>query len=185
LQEADSSAESLAVILDNMLELSRYQAGRLTLDKKRANIAEIVRKTVDNVQRQYPKRNVTLEISNELPPVVVDPVRLERIISNLVENAFKYSAEGCDVRVFARQEDGSLLVTVSDHGEGIAPEYQAKLFEPFGRLETGRNIKGVGLGLVVCRRLVEAHSGRIWVESKLGEGSTFFFTIPQTKARKS
>ncbi|MBI4187672.1 MAG: PAS domain S-box protein [Chloroflexi bacterium] len=181
LREADSSAESLADILDNLLELSRYQAGRLSLDKKLVKIPEIARKTVDNVRRLYPPREVALDVSNELPPVLIDPVRIERIISNLVENAFKYSAEGSEILVFARRENGDLLVGVSDHGEGIEPELQSKLFEPFGRLKTVHNIKGVGLGLVVCKRLVEAHGGRIWVESKLGEGSTFLFTIPQDK----
>ncbi len=181
LKEADSSAESLAGILDNLLELSRYQAGRLTLDKKLADIPEIIKETVANVQRLYPARKVTLDISDKLPRILVDPVRLERILANLVENAFKYSTEGSEVRVFARQEKESLLIGVSDCGEGIAPELLAKLFEPFERLEAGPKAKGVGLGLVVCKRLVEAHAGQIWVESRLGEGSTFSFTIPPSK----
>jgi PAS domain S-box-containing protein len=179
LQEADSSAESLAGILDNLLELSRYQAGRLTLDKKLVSIAEIAKKTVDSVQRLYPARTVKVEISSKLPPVLVDPVRLERILANLVENAFKYSAEGSEIRVFARPEKEGVLIGVSDRGEGIGPELLARLFEPFERLGAGPKAKGVGLGLVVCKRLVEAHNGRIRVESKLGEGSTFSFTIPQ------
>jgi PAS domain S-box-containing protein len=185
LQEADSGAESLAGILDNLLELSRYQAGRLTLDKKLITISEIARKTVDNVQQLYTARKVVLDISKDLPPILIDPVRIERIISNLVENAFKYSATGSEVRIFARQENRSLLVGVIDHGEGIAPELQARLFEPFGRLAPTSRIKGVGLGLIVCKRLVEAHGGRIWVESKPGEGSTFLFTIPGGKAENA
>jgi PAS domain S-box-containing protein len=185
LQEADSGAESLAGILDNLLELSRYQAGRLTLDKKPTRISEIAQKAANNVQQLYAARKVTLDISKDLPPTLIDPVRIERILSNLVENAFKYSAAGSEVRVFARQENGSLLVGVIDHGEGIAPELQAKLFEPFGRLAPTSRIKGVGLGLIVCKRLVEAHGGRIWVESKPGEGSTFLFTIPGDKAEKT
>ena len=78
-----------------------------------------------------------------------------------------------------------MVVGVSDHGVGIAPEEQAKLFEPFQRLEAGNKSKGVGLGLVVCKRLVEAHGGRIWVESKPRQGSTFLFTVPRRVGEKA
>jgi signal transduction histidine kinase len=125
-----------------------------------------------------------MDISNKIPPLLVDPVRLERIIYNLVENAFKYSAEGTEVRVFTRQEKGDIVVGVSDHGAGLSPQEQKKLFGPFERLGSS-NKKGIGLGLMVCKRLVEANGGRIWVESKQGEGSTFLFTIPQNKPART
>jgi two-component system CheB/CheR fusion protein len=184
LTEAHSSSEALAAILDNLLELSRDQAGRLTLDKKLTNLSEIIRNTVDKIHRQNPERKAIVDISNKIPPLLVDPIRLERIIYNLVENAFKYSAEGTEVRVFTRQEKGELVVGVSDHGAGLSTQEQKKLFEPFERLGTTSK-KGIGLGLMVCKRLVEAHGGHIWVESKRGEGSTFLFTIPQIKPAKT
>jgi len=184
LTEALSSSEALAAILDNLLELSRHQAGRLTIDKKLTNLSEIVRNTVDKIHRQNPERKAIVDISNKIPPLLVDPVRLERIIYNLVENAFKYSAEGTEVRVFTRQEKGDLVVGVSDHGGGLSTQEQKKLFGPFERLGIS-NKKGIGLGLMVCKRLVEAHGGRIWVESKRGEGSTFLFTIPQNKPARA
>jgi two-component system CheB/CheR fusion protein len=184
LTEALSSSEALAAILDNLLELSRHQAGRLTLDKKLTNLSEIVRNTVDKIHRQNPERKAIVDISNKIPPLLVDPVRLERIIYNLVENAFKYSAEGTEVRVFTRQEKGDLVVGVSDHGGGLSTQEQKKLFGPFERLGIS-NKKGIGLGLMVCKCLVEAHGGRIWVESKRGEGSTFLFTIPQNKPARA
>jgi signal transduction histidine kinase len=184
LTEAHSSSEALADILDNLLELSRHQAGRLTLDKKLTNLSEIIRNTVDKIHRQNPERKAIVDISNKIPPLLVDPVRFERIIYNLIENAFKYSAEGTEVRVFTRQEKGNLAVGVSDHGVGLSTQEQKKLFEPFERLGTTSK-KGIGLGLMVCKRLVEAHGGHIWVESKRGEGSTFLFTIPQIKPAKT
>jgi len=113
-----------------------------------------------------------------LPQQVIDPVRFQRILHNLIENAIKYSPEGSDVRIFARQERGELVIGVSNRGPGISVEDQKKLFEPFQRLENGSNAEGIGLDLVVCKHLVEAHGGRIWVESKLGKGSTFLFTLP-------
>jgi signal transduction histidine kinase len=184
LTEAHSSSEALAAILDNLLELSRHQAGRLTLDKKLTNLSEIIRNTVDKIHRQNPERKAIVDISNKIPPLLVDPVRFERIIYNLIENAFKYSAEGTEVRVFTRQEKGNLAVGVSDHGVGLSTQEQKKLFEPFERLGTTSK-KGIGLGLMVCKRLVEAHGGRIWVESKRGEGSTFLFTIPKIKPART
>jgi len=178
LQEAVSGAESLSVILDNLLELSRHQAGRLTLDKKQIIVAKFVEETLNRVSRQGLTHVITLDIPGELPPVVADTVRLEQILYNLVENAIKYSPKGSQIQVFARWESEDVVIGVTDHGIGVAPEDEKRIFEPFNRLEQISTSKGIGLGLVVCKQLVEAHGGRIWVESKPGEGSTFLFTIP-------
>jgi signal transduction histidine kinase len=120
-----------------------------------------------------------------LPQVYADPLRLERILYNLLENAVKYSPQGGKIRVSVRPEGEYLVIGVSDQGIGISPSDQAKLFAPFQRLEEFRpeGARGVGLGLLVCRRLVEAHGGRIWVESEPGRGSTFFFTMPLSQNR--
>ncbi len=155
------------------------------LDRKPMGIAEIARMTARKLRRQHPAREVTFSFPPDLARVSVDPARLERIIYNLVDNAFKYSAEGSEVEVFARQEEKGVVIGVSDHGIGISPEDLNQIFEPFGRLKSGIKAKGIGLGLVVCKRLVEAHGGRIWVESKLGQGSAFKFTIPQGKANQA
>jgi len=181
LEDAAWGAESLDSILNNLLELSRHQAGRLTLDKKTVSIREIADKAALIVGNQHPKHTIRVDISGELPPVIVDPVRLERIFTNLIDNACKYSPEGSEVRVFAQRDRNEIVVGVSDHGVGIAVEDQAGLFEPFSRVGPEARTKGIGLGLVVCKRLVEAHDGRIWVESKPGEGSIFLFTFPLPK----
>ena len=99
---------------------------------------------------------------------------------NLLENAVKYSPQGGKIRVFAKPEEEQLVIGVSDQGIGISLHDQTKLFEPFQRLEDPRleGVKGAGLGLLVCRRLVEAHGGRIWVESEVGKGSTFYVALP-------
>ena len=105
---------------------------------------------------------------------------MERILHNLLENVFKYSPNGGVIRIFARMEEERLVIGVSDQGIGISLHDQSKLFAPFMRLEDQRltGVKGAGLGLLVCRRLVEAHGGRIWVESQPGRGSTVYFTLP-------
>jgi PAS domain S-box-containing protein len=184
LQEATSSAESLASILSNMLELSRFQAGRLSLEKRRVRISDVARKAARTARRKYDTHNITLDIPDKIPDADVDARRIEQVLYNLVENAVKYSPAGSRVQVFSRQENKDLVIGVRDDGVGIAPEDQEKLFEPFARLkESGSS--GIGLGLVVCKRLVEAHGGRIWVESQPGKGSTFLFTIPLDRKRAS
>jgi signal transduction histidine kinase len=110
-------------------------------------------------------------------------LRVERILYNLVDNAIKYSPNGGEVRIFARQDGDFLTMGVSDQGPGISRDDQARLFQSFERLGAivSGSIQGTGLGLRVCRLLVEAHGGRIWVESEKGKGSTFFFTLPVVK----
>jgi signal transduction histidine kinase len=183
--EASSSSEALASILDNLVELSRYQAGRLALEKKPVSVAEIGRPALRRLRLQYPTREVKLRFPPNLPRVSVDPARTERILYNLMDNALKYSADGSRVEVFARKEKNGLIVGIHDRGAGISPQDQRRIFEPFERLDSGVKTKGIGLGLVVCKRLVEAHGGRIWVESKLGQGSTFSFTVPRARGSKA
>jgi PAS domain S-box-containing protein len=177
LEDAAWGADSLANILDNLLELSRYQADRLQLDKTAVSIGEIADKAARAAGNQCPAHVISLDIPRGLRPINVDPVRLERILTNLIDNACKYSPEESEVRVFVRREGNETVIGVSDQGIGIAPEDQKTLFEPFSRVGIEGRTEGIGLGLVVCKRLVEAQGGRIWVESKPGEGSTFFFTL--------
>ncbi len=180
LQEAASGADSLAGILDNLLELSRYQANRLNLSVAPTNIKQVMDDVVGQLKGKSPIHQLTVDVPDQLPSMQADKMRVERIVYNLTENAIKYSPKGGEVRITARRDGDSLTVSVSDRGMGISPEDQSRLFQPFQRLEKSmqQGIKGLGLGLVVCQRLVEAHHGRIWVESEVGKGSTFYFSIP-------
>ena len=178
LEEANSSAESLARILDHLLILARSQAGRMTLDRRQTSVAEVVGTCLKAFHRNYPDRNITKKISRGLPLVLVDQDRLASIITNLLDNAVKYSDGGGAIKISVSQTKADLVVGISDHGNGISLQDQKRLFEPFGRLHPEGSPKGIGLGLIVCKRLVEAHGGRIWLESKVGRGSTFRFTIP-------
>jgi PAS domain S-box-containing protein len=179
LQRALAGTESLQRILDNLLELSRYQASRLTLAPETVDIDELVATTIARVKEQYPRHHYRVKLPDPLPVVVADKVRMERIVYNLVENAAKYAPEGSPVRVTGEYIEGSLRLAVTDRGIGMSPDEQERLFEPFQRLVKQTDYaRGLGLGLVVCKRLVEAHGGKIWVESEKGKGSTFYFTLP-------
>jgi PAS domain S-box-containing protein len=184
LEDAAWGAENMADIVDNLLELSRYQSNRLVLSSSSVDLKEVVERVVAQSSKKSSKHQVVSAVPSSLPTVSADLVRVQRVLDNLIDNAVKYSPDGGQVTVDAKQEGTNLVISVSDQGIGISEEGRQKLFQPFGRLEAtvpGTAIKGIGLGLVVCRRLVEAHGGKIWVESDPGRGSTFFFSLPITQ----
>ncbi len=182
LENAVSGTDQLAAILENMLELSRYQAGRLTLRLEPVSVAGTVREVVKKLKAQGVSQDFNIDILPDIHPIEADPTRLERIIYNLAENATKYAPDGTLIGIAAREEGDFIVVTVSDQGPGISPEDQLKLFEQFQQLEIGGRRKGgAGLGLVVCKRLVEAQGGWIKVESEPGQGARFSFALPRSK----
>jgi signal transduction histidine kinase len=180
LNDAVWGAETMVDIVDNLLELSRWQANRLTLATKLIDFTEVVERLGRQFGKKHPGRPLLVDMPDDLPQINADPIRIERILDNLLDNAVKYSPKGGDIRITVRLEVENIVLGVHDRGIGISPTDQGKLFQPFQRLEAGldSSLQGVGLGLVVCRRLVEAHGGRIWVESRPGEGSSFYFTLP-------
>lgn len=186
INDAVTSAELMANLVNNLLELSRHQSNRLNIQVKVTQIKAVIEAVVDKLQHYSAIHSFTVDVPPDIPAVVVDPLRVERIIYNLVENAIKYSPKGGDVRIACHEQDSTLVVGVSDQGIGISPEDQAMLFQSFERLNIQKKheIAGIGLGLRVCQILVEAHHGRIWVESAPGKGSTFYFTLPVNRAAK-
>jgi len=184
LKDAALEAELLSNLLGNLLELSRIQTSRLYLHVEAISVSKVIQGAVEEIKRQSSAHQFVVKLLRKLPPVYADPLRLERILYNLLENAVKYSPQGGEIRVSVRQQKEHLVIGVSDQGIGISLADQAKLFGPFQRLEESRpgGVRGVGLGLLVCRRLVEAHGGQIWVESEPGRGSTFFFTMPLSQS---
>ncbi|MBF8265363.1 MAG: signal transduction histidine kinase [Dehalococcoidia bacterium] len=180
IDDAVNHAYVLADIVDNLLELSRSQTNRLELRKEPVNAVEVARSVVARLKDRPSIHQFTIDFPAALSPVLVDRLRLERIIHNLVDNAIKFSPRGGEVKLYAKQENNQVVIAVSDQGVGILLSDQARLFGNFERLETKLtgNIHGIGLGLRVCRTMVEAHGGRIWIQSEPGKGSTFFFTLP-------
>ena len=179
LNDALCEAESLSHILENLLELSRTQAKRLLLFPEPMIIEKLAKDVVKEFKGQSAHQFI-LDFPSEIPPVEADTLRVRRILYNLVQNAVKYSPAGSKIKVFARQKPDCLVIGVRDHGSGISAADQSRLFHSFQRLglDQSGKIKGSGLGLMVCLRLVEAHGGKIWVESAPGKGSTFYFTLP-------
>ncbi len=175
--DAYYEAETLSNILANLLELARAQANRLQIAEEPVSVGEII-DVVTNRLKQQPMSHKIVVYCDKSLMAMADKVRVQRILHNLLDNAIKYSPPGTEIEIFTQQNFNEVLIGVKDHGKGISPEEQGKLFEAFQRLEQNGKSRGTGLGLVVCQRLVEAHGGRMWVESQPGRGSTFYFTLP-------
>jgi signal transduction histidine kinase len=153
------------------------EQGRMTLDLQTVNLHRLVDQAIGNVRS--PRHHLSLDISSDLR-VTADRHRLRQVLDNLLQNAVKYSPDGGPVSVNATVRGDEALITVNDQGMGIPRYLQDRIFRAYERDEAGRSrgIMGTGLGLAIVKGLVEAHGGRIWVESEVGQGSTFSFTVP-------
>jgi signal transduction histidine kinase/HAMP domain-containing protein len=175
-----ASADKLAALVDNLLDAAKMEAGVLRMEREPVRVERIAQLVAAHRQMYAASHPVKVEAAPNLPLADADPMRIEQVIANLVDNAIKYSPDGGPITI--RIVGGDMLtVSVSDRGVGIAPEYIERLFERFYRVEgdLARTTKGVGLGLYICKSLIEAHGGRMWVNSKPGIGSTFSFTLPK------
>jgi PAS domain S-box-containing protein len=183
LATVNEQAERLARLVDDLLQVSRIDAGRVRLDREDLSLAGVVEELMGQFHSRWGARRFVVDLPPDLPPVRADRAKLEEILINLIDNAIKYSPEGAPVRVAARPAGDEIEVAVEDRGIGIAPEDVAHLFEKFQRIVTPatRDIGGTGLGLYIVKGLVEAHGGRVWVESVPGAGSTFCFTLPRAR----
>ena len=184
LQDALLESESLSHLIENLLELSRARAQQLSLYSESIDLKALIKEAISKIKRQAPSRRFVISIPDKLQSINADPLRVERVLYNLLDNAVKYSPPGSQIKVSVSSESERLVIGVSDHGEGLSASEQARIFGPFQRLENSRpdQARGAGLGLMVCRRLVEAHGGEVWVESQKSKGSTFFFSLPRTKS---
>ena len=180
LKVINSEIDRLSRLLDNLLNLSRLEAGRLEVRKDMVDFYEIVRKTVDVFKVSATKHEFAIDIPSDCSHIYADQDRLEQVLNNLISNAIKYSPAGGTITINSRINGKEWITSVSDQGTGIPKEQLAYLFERFHRVESKltRHVSGTGLGLFITRSLVEAHGGQIWVESEVGHGTTFYFTLP-------
>ncbi len=177
----EREAARLSQMASDFLELARLESGRAFPTQEKVALKSLVKEVMALLRPQAEAKRITLidKMTNDLPVLIGDPQRLHQALVNLVGNAVKYCRQGDRVTVGARVEGDEILVYVSDTGPGIPASAQEHLFERFYRLpRTENEAEGAGLGLAITRRIVEAHGGRIWVESEEGKGATFYFTLP-------
>lgn len=180
LDIAIRSTERIQRLTDSLLDINRLEAGQPIGNRQVVKVSDLIRDAVETVMpiAQNKHQRIAIEILSEPPPVHVDPDMIRRVVTNLLENATKYTPSGCLIQVGAYFQDGYVHVWVQDNGPGIPASEHERIFEKFSRLHAREGPRGLGLGLAYCRMAVQAHGGRIWVESKPGAGARFQFTLP-------
>jgi signal transduction histidine kinase len=177
-----TSGRHLLSLINEILDLSKVEAGRMELELAAFDLPLAIDNARTFVRERATKHGIMLDVSvdERLGDFVGDERKIKQILLNLLSNAVKFTPEGGRIGINARQADGSVEVSVSDTGIGIAPEDQARIFEEFRQVGTdyAHKMEGTGLGLTLAKKFVELHGGRIWVESEVGKGSKFTFTLP-------
>ncbi len=178
--DINTDAERLSRMITEMLDLDRMEAGRMKLNMGPLDINALLSDAAGRARVASSKHRITVALGSGIPIIVGDSDRIFQVVANLLSNAIKYSPSGGEVEVSSTLDAGSVKVGVRDHGPGIPPEFIDRLFGRYERYEGNpRNgVIGTGLGLAIARQIVEMHKGQIWVESQLGAGSQFYFTIP-------
>jgi len=189
LNTMNKACETMLALIDDLLDVSAIESGKLELGLREVDLAEFLREShaSNSLLAKSKSIELVLEIPPTLPPVALDPDRLNQVLNNLISNAIKFSRPNTAIALRVAVRDDTVEIAVSDRGPGIPEEETQRLFAPFvrGSARPTGGEKGVGLGLAIVKRLVEAHGGKIWVESKVGVGSSFKFTLPLKRAVKA
>ena len=184
LVKIQTMCRSLVDLVNDFLDLSKLDAGHVNLQKEIVDLNQLIRSNVETYLPLASHKSIALveQVEPDLSPVEADPRRLDQVLLNLISNAIKFTPEGGEIEVGASQDEGTQVkLWVKDTGAGIPPAELASLFKKYGQTTSGKTSKdkGTGLGLVICKMIVEAHGGRIWVESEPGKGSKFTVALPR------
>jgi signal transduction histidine kinase len=179
LQNILQSGNHLLELIDNILRFSKLEAGEEKLYLETVRTTDVIDDAIKSISSLARAKGLALRMYAEPIALVFDRTKLRQVLINLLSNAVTYTQKG-KIEVSAEIQEGAMRFAVCDTGAGIPPEYHEKIFEPFTQVDSSntRESQGVGLGLAIVKKYVEMHSGRIWVESAPGRGSTFYFTIP-------
>jgi signal transduction histidine kinase len=184
LLKIETASRRLLELVNHFLELSRLEAGSVNLNKKQVNLSQLIQDTLNFYQSVARGKKIVLQsrVLTTFPLFVkADPNRLEEVLENLLSNAIKFSRPGGQVEIGADSENGrEVKLFVKDSGVGISPQDIGQLFEKYRQVTTEKSTghERTGLGLAICKMIVEAHGGRIWVDSEQGKGTIFYFTVP-------
>ncbi|NLI70066.1 MAG: cell wall metabolism sensor histidine kinase WalK [Firmicutes bacterium] len=184
----EEDCDRLDNLVNNLLELSRMESGRINIEKEAVDPRELVEEAIRllALQAEAKKITITADLPSQLPPVEADFNKIIWLLTNLIGNALRYTPEGGNIKIKAKKPSGNrMFISVIDTGCGIPRLYQKKIFKKFVQVKNGEApAGGSGLGLAICQEVVEAHGGRIWVESVEGQGSTFTFSLPLSAKEK-
>jgi two-component system sensor histidine kinase KdpD len=177
LESVHEEAERLNRLVQNLLEMTRLESGALQLRKELHPPEEVIGAALSRLGKRLGERRITTRVPPDLPLVAMDDVLIEQVLVNLLDNAIKYTPAGSPLDIIATATDENLTIEVADHGPGLPPGREDKVFEKFYQTEPGEG-RGAGLGLAICQGIVRAHGGRIWAQNLPGGGVAFLFTLP-------
>jgi signal transduction histidine kinase len=181
------STQSVNRLIDDLVDVANIERGRLSLEPSPQEPSELALRALHMFEVEASENGVSLEtrLSTNLPLVTADGSRVVQVLGNLIRNAIKFTPRGGRIVIGVESLAGSVVFSVTDTGRGIAPASQPRVFDRYWQSSAGARAQGSGLGLSIAKGIVDAHGGRIWVESELGRGSVFSFTIPEVAARIS
>jgi len=180
----EREADRLNRLVGNLLDMSRIEGGALKPEKEWYPVDELIHDVLGHIQPLLQGRTVITNLPDDLPPVELDYLQMDQVLTNLIENAVRYTPLSSPIEIDAQVKDEYILISIADRGPGIPPADIERIFDKFYRVLSTQNKavrSGSGLGLAVCKGLVETHGGRIWAENREGGGTIFFFTLPITK----
>jgi signal transduction histidine kinase len=180
IQQLKSDNQRMLRILSELLNLSQLEAGKIQLDIQTVYPDEIIDNSLKAVITTAKERGIHIdkEIDLNLPTIKADPDKINWVLNNFLTNAIKYAPPESVIKVSAKKTDGQIVFAVADKGQGIEETYLEKIFERYFQIPGRSDKKGSGIGLAICKEFIEAMGGKVWVKSKVGEGSTFGFDIP-------
>jgi two-component system phosphate regulon sensor histidine kinase PhoR len=180
LARMEVEIDNLTQMVQELLELAKIESGRVPLRRKFSSPGELVERAVERLQVQAERSGLSMTVSypDNLPEVLADSSRVGEVFVNLLHNAIKFTPPGGKISVSAYSEKGKVVFLINDTGVGIEPESLPRIFERFYKIDRARSSGGTGLGLSIAKHIIESHGGKIWVESELGKGSSFYFTLP-------
>lgn len=178
LETAHEEAERLDRLVRNLLDMTRLTSGRVYPKKEWHPLDEIIGVALNRLEQRLSGRDVKVYLPADLPPVPIDAVLIEQVLINLLENALKYTPAGGPIEISAHCRSNAVELEVADRGPGVPPGERNRVFEKFFRLRPDGPEGGAGLGLAICRGIIETHGGRIWVENRPDGGASFHFTVP-------
>ncbi|MBW2966143.1 PAS domain-containing sensor histidine kinase [Candidatus Woesearchaeota archaeon] len=176
----------LSKLIEDILDISKIQSNQLKLDMEKGNLSSNIRETVEVMKPSAAEKNITFDIKiNDLPKLIFDKNRINQVLTNMIGNAVKFTPKNGKITVEASRQENDIIFKIKDNGRGISSKNLKKIFEPFFQINPSyiTKEKGTGLGLSISKGIIEQHGGKVWVESKKGKGSTFFFTLPLKRSR--
>jgi two-component system, OmpR family, sensor histidine kinase KdpD len=181
----EHEADRLNRLVENLLDMSRIEGGALKPEKEWYPIDELIHDVLGHMQPLLQGRTVQTDLPDDLPPVELDYLQIDQVLTNLIENAVRYTPTDSPIEISARAQGNQMMISVADRGPGIPPADLERIFDKFYRVSgtPAQTVRGSGLGLAVSRGLIEAHGGHIWAENRPGGGAIFRFTLPLNNPR--